>query len=85
MQASKFLAKRWPRAELELLLHKFIESRSVRIVPVLIGVDQSELVQAIPFMRNIVSISFTSLQEVSRRIVSIVFKPMDAVRPIISG
>lgn len=71
----EFLGKSWPRAELDVLLHKFIESRSVRLIPVLIGVEHAELAEAIPLMRGIVSVPFTSSQEISRRIASIVFKP----------
>jgi len=73
----EFLEKKWTRAELDVLLHKFIETRSVRIIPVRINITHEELAEAIPFMRNIVSIPLTSPQELSRRIVSIVFKPPD--------
>jgi hypothetical protein len=79
-----YLEKAWTKAEMETLLHRFFENRSLKIIPVLIGLDRGVLVDEVPMMRNIVPIDFTDIEDlqtnVLRTVLPFTLKPRASSR-----
>jgi hypothetical protein len=73
-----FLNKNWTKTELEFLLHKSIETRTVKLIPVCLRVTHTDIVKRFPLLRGIVSLQFTTEVETLRKIASVIFGSVSA-------